>query len=137
MSGRGAARVPKRRQSRRFLVAGREGVRRARAPPSRESNLKSRRRGGYFFFAFFAVFFAFFAVFFAFFAAMILLVPFSAFADPFCFRFVSCRFAGLALRTREVLVGLADAAFAGPPTPLPRCGEADRVLARGRGTASR
>jgi len=110
-------------------------VRRARAPPSRESKFKpSEWVESYFFFAFFAVFFAFFAAFLApFFAAMILLVPFSAFADPFCFRFVSCRFAGLALRTREGLEALADAALAGPPTPLPRSGEADRVLARGRG----
>ena len=96
------------------------------------------RKRRYFFFAFFALFFAFFAPFFAFFAAM-MTVPFSALADRFCFRFVCCCFdAGLALDAREP-AGLEGAAtFAGPPTPLPTRGrETDRVLARGRGTASR
>jgi len=107
---------------------------------SRRSAEQSER-GRYFFFAFFAVFFAFFALFFAFFAAM-MTFPFSALADPFFFCLLllfdwCCLDAGLALRDRGLVEPAAAATFAGPPTPLPTRGREDRVLARGRGTASR
>ena len=82
-----AARDPKaKRQARRFHRSApdmRGRASREKLPLAREQPQSQGDAEAYFFFAFFAVFFAFFAVFFAFFAAMILLFPFSAFADLF------------------------------------------------------